>query len=144
MKYKKPSVTVDIIVEIGNKIPLVRRKHEPYKGMWAIPGGFLEVGKENLKKTVRRELYEETSLRAYLKNIEVIGESSDPDRDPRGHIVTVIYRVTDCKGEPKAGDDAQDIKLFPRYRLPSKLAFDHKKTLNEYIKKYGKWNHEEF
>ncbi|MFH1585898.1 MAG: NUDIX hydrolase [archaeon] len=130
MDYKKPSVTADIIVINEDKVLLVKRKNNPYQGYWALPGGFLDTGKETVKQTAQRELNEETGLRVKLEDLQLVGESSHPNRDPRGHIVSLHYLAQNCKGELKAGDDANLTRFFPLGDLP-RLAFDHEKILRK-------------
>jgi len=129
-RYKKPSVTVDIaICQIRDgifKVLLIKRKNSPYKGMWAIPGGFLQVdARETLEQTAARELMEETGLKGiYFEQLKTYG---DPDRDPRMRIITVAYYALMPTGmglEPRAGDDAAEVQWFSFQDLP-KLAFDH-------------------
>ena len=91
-KYKKPSVTVDIIlftvISENLNILLVKRKNEPYKDMWAFPGGFVNID-ESLTIAAKRELKEETNLNnLYLEQLYTFGE---PDRDPRTRVITVAY-----------------------------------------------------
>jgi 8-oxo-dGTP diphosphatase len=131
-KFKQPSVTADIIVENQNKeVLFIERKHAPYKGYWALPGGFLDVDKETVKQTAQRELYEETNLRAKLEDLELIGETSDPKRDERGHIVSLIYVAKKYSGTPKASDDAKNLKWHSLDNLPA-LAFDHNFMMETY------------
>ncbi|MBR3515482.1 MAG: NUDIX hydrolase [Lachnospiraceae bacterium] len=116
-KYKKPSVTADIVIFTMDEdddlcILLIRRGGFPYKGCWAIPGGFLEVDKESIDEAARRELFEETGLRDIpLTQLYTFGS---PDRDPRMHVVSVVYTALVPKDQLKirAGDDASDAKLF--------------------------------
>jgi len=131
MKYKNPGLAVDIIVEREGKLLLVKRKHGPYKGEWAFPGGFIDYGKETIEQTAVRELKEETQLIAELKDIELLGVASKPDRDPRGHVVAIQFIVKEFKGEPKADDDAEEADWFSLNITP-KLAFDHQETLEKY------------
>lgn len=137
MRFKKPSVTADIIVERESEILLVKRKRAPFKGFWALPGGFLNVGRENVKQTAQRELREETGLCVALEDLELIGESSSPDRDPRGHIVSLHYKAKKYSGEPVARDDAAELRWFSYSGLP-KLAFDHAAILEKYLGGNGK------
>lgn len=119
-KYPHPSVTSDIIVlslDDDNELNvlLIKRKNDPDAGMWAIPGGFLEVGKESTYGAAARELYEETGIKLSDKiDLRQLLTASEPDRDPRGHIISVIHTVIIPKGmlKFKAGDDAADAKLF--------------------------------
>ena len=136
IKFKNPATTVDIIVVKLNKILLVKRKYGPFKDMWALPGGFINYGKENLEQAAARELLEETGLKAI--DLKLIGVYSESHRDPRGHVISHAYYAT-THGEAKANDDAKELKYFSLYRLP-KLAFDHKKI----IKDYEKWENQQF
>ena len=138
--YEKPSVTVDICIctIICNKLKilLIKRKHAPFRGMWAIPGGFLEIQKgETLEETAARELKEETCLEnIYVEQLKTYG---DPGRDPRTRVVTVVYFAlipySALKAQViKAEDDAEEYKWAPLRKLP-KLAFDHNKILKDLL-----------
>jgi 8-oxo-dGTP diphosphatase len=128
--YPRPAVTVDIVVssrEPRPKVLLIRRKHWPFEGMWAIPGGHVEID-EPLEAAAARELYEETGVRA--NKLEQLRTYGDPGRDPRGRYISVVYlaRVDAAKVEPRAADDAAEVAWHALNRLPP-LAFDHKKIL---------------
>lgn len=125
-EYRNPVPTVDIIIEIGNKIVLIERRHEPFG--WAIPGGFVDYG-ECLEDAARREAKEETSLDVKLKFL--LGVYSSPKRDPRRHTVSAVYVAT-AKGKPEAADDAKNLGLFALNALPPTMAFDHAEILSEY------------
>lgn len=127
-KYKSPKLAVDAIVLIDNKVVLIERKNPPYG--WALPGGFVDYG-ESVETAVMRELTEETSLKVIDGTLKHVGVYSAPDRDPRGHVTSIVHS---CKatGTPKAQDDAKNIKLFSLDELPE-LAFDHKNILERYI-----------
>jgi 8-oxo-dGTP diphosphatase len=133
MEFEKPSVTADVIAVKGDEIVLVKRNHGPYKNYWALPGGFLEVNKECVKETAARELKEETGLNVNLDDLVLLGESSNPKRDPRGHIVSICYITKKYTGKLRAGDDAKEVRYFPLYNLP-KLAFDHETLIKKYLK----------
>ncbi len=132
MIIRNPASTVDLIVEDEEGITLVKRKNEPFKGYWALPGGFLEYGKENLKQAGVRELREETGLCAREEDLILTGEYSDQNRDPRGHVIAHPFWVRKYGGNLQAGDDACEVKKFPRNSLPD-LAFDHAKILQDYF-----------
>ncbi len=124
-------LTVDVVafsVRDGKLLTLlVKRRHEPFKDQWAIPGGFVE-DKEDLKSAALRELEEETGLRDHY--IEQLYTFGDPDRDPRGRVITVSYlALLPTAAEVKADSDAVAADWFPMNRLPS-LAFDHRKILS--------------
>src|SRR5438128_9674128 len=98
-----PSVAVDGIVLHGGKLVAVRRKNEPYQGMPALPGGFVELGETTVEAVVR-EVREETGLETSVKRL--VGVFSDPRRDPRGHVISIVYEVDAVRGRLKAGSDA--------------------------------------
>ena len=125
MDYKSPKLTVDGIILKDGKILLIKRKNEPFKGKWALPGGFVDYG-EKTEDAVVREIFEETGLKT--KIINLIGVYSDPNRDPRGHTVSVVYKLKPYGGELQNGDDASDAKFFAFDELPE-LAFDHKEII---------------
>jgi 8-oxo-dGTP diphosphatase len=134
-KYPKPSVTVDTIIFALEKdqlqILLIQRKGEPFKGKWAIPGGFVDID-EPLETAAYRELQEETGLTSVqLAQFRSFG---DPGRDPRGRTITVSYItfLPEISEEIKGTDDADDARWFSIKALPE-LAFDHNKVLQEAI-----------
>ncbi len=120
-------LTADIVIVHDGGVVLVRRGREPYKGFWAIPGGFVEYG-ESVEEAAVREAKEETGLDVHL--LKLVGVYSDPSRDPRGHTVSVAFLAVG-RGNLKAGDDAGDVGVFDIDDLPSKLAFDHARILSE-------------
>lgn len=120
-------LTVDCIIKIDNKVVLIKRKNPPYG--WAIPGGFVDEG-ETVEDAVRREMKEETNLD--LSNMKQFHVYSDPERDPRGHTVSVVF-TADGIGEMKAQDDAKEIGLFTQDTLPDKIVFDHRMILADYF-----------
>ncbi len=130
--YPHPSVTVDVVIftlrEDDLQVLLIKRAHPPCEGMWAIPGGFVDVG-ESLEKAALRELEEETGVReVYLEQLYTFG---DPGRDSRGHVITVAYfaLVPVSAIDPRAGSDAAETGWWSVYDLPS-LAFDHADILS--------------
>lgn len=134
MSPTHPLPTADVLIEVGDRIVLIRRKHPP-EG-WAIPGGFVEVG-ETVETAAVREAFEETGLRVTLTAL--LGIYSDPARDPRHHTISAVY-VGRAEGAPLGGDDAVEARLFVEADLPSPIAFDHAKILSDYFlfKKTGK------
>ncbi len=126
-----PLLTTDTIIELvdrpGRPIVLIRRKHRPPG--WALPGGFVDVG-ETVEAAAVREAREETALTVRLKAL--LGCYSDPQRDPRGHTVSVVY-VAQARGTPQARDDAAALKIFAADNLPAELAFDHARILRDYL-----------
>ena len=125
MKYtSKIFVTVDIIVADSTveKILLIQRKNEPFKGMWALPGGFVDEN-EDLETAAHRELLEETSIE--VKALTQVKAFGKPGRDPRQHTVSVAFAGIAAQNVVvKAADDAKEAKWFDRKNLPE-LAFDH-------------------
>jgi 8-oxo-dGTP diphosphatase len=132
-KYHYPSVAVDIILERDNKLLLIRRKNDPFKGSLAIPGGFVN-GVERVEDAARRETLEETHL-----NIEptgILGVYSAPNRDPRGHVISIVFIGKIINGEVKAGDDANSFEWVALEELikSKRVAFDHIKIIEDYLK----------
>jgi 8-oxo-dGTP diphosphatase len=121
-----PVLAADVIIEIGGRIVLIERKNPPPG--WAIPGGFVDLG-ESVEAAAIREMREETALEVELTDL--LGVYSRPDRDPRGHTVTVVY-VGRAQGVPRAEDDAKSVGLFAPDALPAPLAFDHAEVLADY------------
>ena len=125
------TLTVDAIIPYQGKIIVIRRRNEPFKGYYALPGGIVEYG-ETVEEAVLREVKEETGLD--VKIYKLVGVYSDPKRDPRGHFVSICFITLPVGGELKAGSDAKDIALFSLDNIP-KLAFDHNKMIED-AKKY--------
>lgn len=133
---KNPDLTVDGIIirdRDGTKeIVLIRRGREPYMGMWALPGGFVESG-ERVEEAVLREVLEETGLDCEI--IDLASVASRPDRDPRGHTVSIVYRLN--SKDPRSlnyGDDASEVGWHSLEALPS-LAFDHEEIIRDLIER---------
>ncbi len=121
-----PLLTVDIIILVEGKLVLIQRMNPPYQGQWALPGGFMDVG-ETVEDAATREAKEETGLDVELK--ELVGVFSDPNRDPRGHTVTICFTATG-HGSLEASSDARDAALFdPEPDNLPPLAFDHEKII---------------
>lgn len=123
-----PLVAVDAVILWNNKqdIVLIRRKHPPFQGELALPGGFVEVG-ETVEHACIREAREETNIK--IKIIKLIGVFSDSKRDPRGHNISIAFLgepLTENE-KPIALDDAAALEIIPLTKFsPLKLAFDHK------------------
>jgi 8-oxo-dGTP diphosphatase len=126
---KTPALTVDcVIYDTQGRVLLIRRKNEPFKGAFALPGGFVDIG-ETVEAGCRREAREETGLE--VDELRLIGVYSDPARDPRGHTVSAAFlaRVSDA-APPIAGDDAASAEWVGDWRA-HELAFDHAQILED-------------
>lgn len=131
-------VCVDCIIFSGDceKILLIQRGQEPFQNMWALPGGFIEMD-ETLAESAARELEEETGLRNIpLIQLAVFG---DPDRDPRGRVISVVFwaKVNASEVKISAGSDAALAQWFDLECLPE-LAFDHREIIESAIKVQSK------
>jgi len=121
------TLTVDAIIPYKGKIVLIKRKNKPYKDYYALPGGIVEYG-ESVESALRREAKEETGLD--VEPYKLIGVYSQPDRDPRGHFVSICFIALPKGGELKASSDAKEVALFDLDSIP-KLAFDHNKMIDD-------------
>ncbi len=134
-KYPRPAVTVDAVVfrngTSGDEVLLIRRKHPPFEGKWALPGGFVDMD-ETLEQAVQRELKEETGLEGVpLRQLKAY---SAIDRDPRHRTISVAFTGRAGNNlKPAAGDDAAQVAWFPVKHLPP-LAFDHKEIISDALK----------
>jgi len=126
----RPRVAVDIIIQINgfpDRIVLIKRKNPPFG--WAIPGGFVDYG-ETVDEAAKREALEETSLGVNL--IRQFHVYSDPQRDSRGHTISVVF-IGSAHGTPIGADDAVEAQVFEKNALPAALAFDHREILSDYF-----------
>lgn len=121
--YKQPAIAVDCVVfDKAGRLLLIRRKNAPFKGQFALPGGFVEYG-ETTEAAARRELHEETRLR--IGQLQLVGIYSDPKRDPRGHTISAAYvAVATRSTKVSGGDDAASAEFVADW-VKQKLAFDH-------------------
>lgn len=123
-----PALAADcVVVDAQDRVLLIRRKNEPFKGSYALPGGFVDIG-ESVEDACRRELMEETGVKA--RKLTLVGVYSNPGRDPRGHTCSVVFLTRVARAKATAGDDAAAAEWVPlsgRYRM----AFDHGKCLND-------------
>lgn len=130
---KYPKVTADAVIIKDEKILLIKRGFDPFKGSWALPGGFIEYG-ETVEEATVREVKEETGLD--VEPVKLIGVYSSPDRDPRFHTITIAYACRLKKGEkrkPDGGEDAEDAQWWHLSSLP-KLAFDHAQMVKDALR----------
>lgn len=135
--YPRPALTVDCVVfgfDDGElKVLLIQRGLDPFRGMWALPGGFVQM-KETLDEAARRELLEETGLKdVFLEQLYTFG---DVNRDPRERVVSVAYLalVPLSRHSVRADTDARDAAWFCVSDLPS-LAFDHEKIMTTAVER---------
>ena len=134
-EYPRPSVTVDCILfgfdEGEMRILLIQRGGEPFRGMWALPGGFLDIDTDpSLEHAAKRELEEETGLtNVFMEQLFTFGDSG---RDPRGRTVSAAYyallKLSDYQ-KVVAGTDADNVHWFALSEIPKDLAFDHEKIV---------------
>jgi 8-oxo-dGTP diphosphatase len=131
-EYPRPAVTVDVVIftiaDNDLKVLLIRRGAEPFKGKWALPGGFVNLD-ESLEKAAARELKEEVGVSdVYLEQLYTFGE---PKRDPRGRVISVCYfALVDVSRQTiRAASDAADAEWHSVFKLP-RLAFDHRQVLD--------------
>ena len=132
--FPRPSVTTDCVIFGYDgkdlKLLLVERGIPPFKGMWALPGGYLQMDEDAIDGA-KRELFEETGLRdAYIEQFRTF---SAVDRDPRGRVITIAHLALVRISEVKGGDDAAKAQWFPLKDVPQ-LAFDHDMILREAMK----------
>lgn len=132
MRKQNIAVTVDAVIFYRKvdilKVLLIKRKNEPFRDQWALPGGFLEEN-ETLAEGAKRELEEETGLK--LEKLQQIGAFGTPGRDPRGRTISIAFlALIDIEAKVKASDDAVDSNWFSFNDLPD-LAFDHQKIISE-------------
>ncbi len=140
-EWPRPMAAADVAVlgfSTGKaELLLVNRKNEPFKGKWALPGGFVDIDEE-LETAAARELAEETGLIDIP--LEQIYTAGKVGRDPRGRVITVVFMGIAAKGQNKlkAGDDAAKAQWFNIENLPRDLAFDHNEVVKLAIGKLKK------
>jgi 8-oxo-dGTP diphosphatase len=123
-----PLVAVDCVVfDADDRLLLIRRANAPFRGLHALPGGFVDVG-ETVEQACRRELMEETGVKA--GRLALVGVYSDPARDPRGHVVSPAFVTRISKSAAQAGDDAAAAEWVVGWRR-LKLAFDHARIVRD-------------
>jgi len=131
MEYKSPKLAADGVILENGRILLIKRGNEPFKDKWALPGGFVEYG-EKVEDAAVREVFEETGLKTEI--IDLVGVYSDPNRDPRGHVVSTVFLLEKLSGDLKGGDDAADAKFFDLNQLPD-LSFDHNIIIKDVLRR---------
>ena len=121
-----PKLMVDVIIPSERGVVLIRRGTEPFEGRWALPGGFVEVG-ETVEEAAYREAAEETGLAVEVARL--VGVYSDPERDPRGHNVSVAFLARVLSGNLVAATDASEVAVLDPSSV--ELAFDHRKIIED-------------
>ncbi len=135
MDLRTPYLATDVVIRLWDGdsfrgIVLIERKNPPV-GL-ALPGGFVEVG-ESVEEAAVREMEEETGLKVKLSGL--LGVYSDPKRDPRFHVVSVVF-IGDARGEPRAGSDAKQVRVFRLEDIPlDRLVFDHKRIILDFLRR---------
>ena len=125
--YRNPAPAAGVLVIEGERVLLVKRRFDPFRGLWVIPSGFIEYD-EDVRSTVIREALEETGLTVEIDALQAVESCFD---DPRGNALIVLYRAHVTGGVPRAGDDAEEVRFFPLGELPP-IAFEaHRKVLGE-------------
>ncbi|HKH10487.1 MAG TPA: NUDIX hydrolase [Rubrobacter sp.] len=119
-----PKLMVDVVIPSGDGVVLIRRAGDPFEGRWALPGGFVEVG-ETVEAAATREAAEETGLAVELARL--VGVYSEPDRDPRGHNVSVAFLARVVGGDLVAATDAAEVAVLDPDSV--ELAFDHRRIV---------------
>lgn len=127
-RYKNRRIAVDALIIQNNQILLIKRRVEPFKDFWALPGGGIDFD-ETAEEALQNEVIEETGLT--LISSKFLQIYTDPKRDPK-QVITLSYYV-ETEGEPKAGDDAKEYKWFDLSDLPE-LGFDHGQIIEDYKK----------
>lgn len=132
-KPRNPIPTIDIILSENsnsNKVLLIKRDKDPFKDYFSLPGGFVNEG-EKVEDAVRREAEEELLVK--VEPINILGVYSDPNRDPRGHIMSITFMAKITSGELKAGDGVAELRWIEINNLTNiKFGFDHSKILDDY------------
>ena len=121
-----PKLMVDVVIPSERGVVLIQRASEPFEGQWALPGGFVEVG-ETVEEAAAREAAEETGLAVEVARL--IGVYSEPERDPRGHNVSVAFLVRVLSGELAAATDASEVSVLDPSSV--ELAFDHRRIIED-------------
>ena len=121
-----PKLMVDVVIPSERGVVLIRRGTEPFAGQWALPGGFVKLG-ETVEAAAARGAAEETGLAVEVARL--IGVYSEPERDPRGHNVSVAFLVRVLSGELAAATDASDVSVLDPSSI--ELAFDHRRIIDD-------------
>jgi 8-oxo-dGTP diphosphatase len=123
-------VAVDTIITQDDRVALIKRKYEPFEGMWCIPGGHVEQG-EQVQDAAKREAREELGIAVEIDDL--LGIYDDPGRDPRGPVISLTYICSTDDTEPDPATDAAAAQWFPLDDLPANLGFDHAEILDDFM-----------
>ena len=126
---RHPRVAVDGILMTRGKLVAIRRRFPPFRGKLALPGGFVEYG-ERVEDAVVREFEEETGLRTRVERM--LGVYSDPERDPRGQVISVVFVLNEEGGKLSSGSDAASVELLDPEHAEA-MAFDHAEIVRDYL-----------
>lgn len=129
-RFANRGMSADALIIKDEKILLIKRGIDPFKGYWATPGGYIDWD-ESAEQAVAREVLEETGLT--VTDTRLVGVASKPDRHPK-QVINILYAVKIAPGEPVAGDDAEEVRWFAFDELPDALAFDHKQKIADALK----------
>jgi 8-oxo-dGTP diphosphatase len=140
-EHPRPALTADMLIVAGEagggrRVLMIRRGGDPFRGMLALPGGFVDVG-ETVEQAAVRELSEETGVALEAPDLRLAGVYSQPGRDPRGWTVSVLFRL-DVSERPDAkhGDDAAAVEwvsVDDALAHPAWFAFDHDRMLHDQL-----------
>ena len=128
--YARNATGAALLLERDGRVLLVRRRHDPFQGWWMLPAGFVEYG-ERAEETIIREAQEEVGLDIELDGLFGVYFGAD---DPRNVAHLIVYRVV-AEGEPRAGDDAEEVAFFGPGELPAQIAFEaHRQALQDWAR----------
>jgi 8-oxo-dGTP diphosphatase len=130
VRYRNPAPAAGVAIVEGGRVLLVRRRFDPFKGLWTMPSGFIEYD-EDVRAAAVREALEETGLKIEIDALHAAESCFD---DPRGNALLLVFRARVTGGTIAAGDDAEEVRFFPLTCLPP-IAFEaHQKALGELAK----------
>lgn len=131
VEKKYPKLAADVLIADEKKgILLIKRRTDPFKGKYGLPGGMVEYG-ETVEKAAVREVKEETGLDVELEGL--LGVYSDADRDPRGHTVSIVFFATPKKGKLTGSSETEDVGYKTLKEIENlELAFDHETIIEDF------------
>lgn len=129
--FRVPLLAVDGLLLQDDRLVAIKRKYYPFRARYCLPGGIVEYG-ETVEEAVVREVYEETGLRTEV--VSLVGVYSDPDRDPRGHVISLAFALEVIGGELLSGSDATEVGLLDLDSLPE-MGFDHNTIVDDFVRR---------